>query len=138
MKKHLSNKEIFSVEQLGAFFRYLDSHSRSSILINAMKGDYLRLLDKENKKIQMQLSKEVRELIRETFSPSQRIECELLMQIPSGNSKAIEVILERGRILTGEEYEMLLSYVQEKAGALEFQDSLIEANKILADFGVKR
>ena len=137
--KELLSEEA-SVAQLGVFFDYLKTKGRSSILIKAMEADYVVALDKNGLKKIRQLTKEMRELMRETFSQEQRMECLQLMAsrgvLKEENFEALKVdkLLEKNNISTREEFESLMAFVNEHSQNGESLKKIDLANKILHQF----
>lgn len=133
------NKEA-SAAQLGVFFDYLKTKGRSSILIKAMEADYIVALDKNQLKKIRQLAKEMREVMRETFSLEQRMECRQLMAsrgvLNEENFEApkVDELLAKSKITTREEFESLMAFVNEHSQNGEFSEKIDLANKILHQF----
>lgn len=141
--KDLMNEDA-SATQLGLFFEYLKAKGRTSILIKAMEADYVTALDKNDLKKIRQLTKEMRELMRETFSEEQRMECSQLMAIrgvlKEKNFEALKVdkLLTKGKISTREEFESLVAFVNENSLNGESLKKVDLANKILHQFTLER
>lgn len=137
--KPLMSEEA-SVAQLGVFFDYLKSKGRSSILIKAMEADYSVALEKSGFKKIRQLTKEMRELMRETFSQEQRMECLQLMVnrgvLKEENFEALKVdeLLAKNKISTQEDFESLMAFVNEHSQNSESLKKIDLANKILHQF----
>lgn len=138
-KKDVMNEEA-SAAQLGVFFDYLKTKGRTSILIKAMEADYVTALDKNDLKKIRQLTKEMRELMRETFSQEQRMECSQLMTsrgvLKEENFEApkVDELLAKNKISTREEFEALMAFVNENSQNGESLEKVDLANKILHQF----
>jgi hypothetical protein len=105
-----------------------------------MEADYVIAIDKNDLKKIRQLTKKMRELMRETFSQEQRMECSQLMAsrgvLKEENSEALKVVelLAKNKISTREEFESLMAFVNEHSQNGESLKKVDLANKILHQF----
>lgn len=136
--------EEASAAQLGVFFDYLKTKGRTSILIKAMEADYVAALDRNDLKKIRQVTKEMRELIRETFSQEQRMECSQLMAsrgvLDEKNFEVLNVdkLLAKKKISTREEFESLMAFVSENSQNHKSLQKVDLANKILHQFSSEK
>ena len=137
--KDVMNEEV-SAAQLGVFFDYLKAKGRTSILIRAMEADYVTALDKNDLKKIRQLTKEMRELMRETFSEEQCKECSQLMvgrsvlKEEDFEARKVDEVLAKNGIATREEFELLMAFVNEHSQNGESSKKVDLANNILHQF----
>jgi DNA-binding response OmpR family regulator len=129
-----------AIERVGVFFEYLRLNGRTSILIRAMEAEYSAALGKPNPKAIKQLVKEMRELLREIFTPSQRTELTRLLEsrglATDADSESLRIakLLKKKKISTRGEFELLAAFVNEKVQAGEMLAEVEIANKLLHEF----
>lgn len=128
------------IARIGMFFEYLKLNGRSGILIRAMEADYTAATKTLDPKAIRQLTKEMRELLRETFAPLQRVELNQLWESrglatdTNSESLHVEKLLGKKKISTRGEFELLMAFVNEKVQAGEMLAKVEIANKLLHEF----
>lgn len=141
MTKNLD--EAHASDELRAFFSYLKKSNRTSPLIKAMEREYLKLESAPSSKKIKGIWKEMRTVVRETFTDHQRNELALMVKLKStfpidSDEKLGDEIIARGVIRSDDEFRTLLQLV-DSWQQLEVNDSQItSANQMLADYESKK
>jgi hypothetical protein len=132
------------VAELKVFFAFLRESARSSILIRAMEADFDAIVSVPNEKKIRQLTKEMKELVRETFSPNQVNDFDSFLRANGIQSKGLNQaeivtrILDRGKLKNRSEFEALSSYVNVNHGLEKELSRIQRANELLLEFEVAR
>jgi Ca2+-binding EF-hand superfamily protein len=105
------------IAELKVFFAFLRESARTSILSRAMEADLDAIASVRSEKKLRQLTKEMKELVRETFSPNQANDFDSFLRANGIQSKRpnqaemVNKILDRGKLKNRSEFEVLSSYV---------------------------
>lgn len=126
--------------QVHLFLEYMKERGRSSVLVRAMEEEYAMLRMKHDTKLLKLLQATMKELLRETFSPSQRAELGARFTEAGVASEDLDGHVKVRRILAKEEvsspaqYEMLLAFVDEMSQTAGDPLLIEHANRLLRSY----
>jgi len=112
-RKRAQEDVLADEEFVGAYINYIISRKKESGLFREIKRIFDQyMLEKQDRVLRL-LAKEVRVIVRDTFSGSERDELESDINNVGALDMEIVAILRRGSIRTDEEFAILEAYVDE-------------------------